>query len=71
MSLRADLARILDFVAGMQAIDTRGVEPLGHPLDAVQRLRADAVTESNQRESLQAPATVVENGVYLVPQVIE
>jgi len=55
----------------MSAVDTRGVTPMAHPLDAQQRLRADEVTEINQREQLQANAPQVEAGLFLVPQVIE
>ena len=55
----------------MQAVDTDGVEPLAHPLEATQRLRADAVTEENRREAYQAIAPAVEDGLYLVPKVIE
>ena len=55
----------------MQAVDTTGIEPLAHPLEASQRLRADVVTESNHREAYQSIAPAVENGLYLVPKVIE
>ncbi len=65
------IANILTLVDQLQAIDTDGVEPMANPLDAVQRLRADAVTEANQRELFQAIAPAVENGLYLVPKVIE
>jgi len=65
------LSRILDFVAQMNVIDTAGVEPLAHPLDLVARLRPDQVTESDQRENLQAGAPSTADGLYLVPQVIE
>ncbi len=44
---------------------------MAHPLDAVQRLRADEVTESDQREQFQRIAPATENGLYLVPKVIE
>ena len=44
---------------------------MANPLDATQRLRADEVTEANQREAFQAIAPAVENGLYLVPRVIE
>jgi aspartyl-tRNA(Asn)/glutamyl-tRNA(Gln) amidotransferase subunit C len=44
---------------------------MAHPLDAVQRLRSDLVTEENQRELLQSVAPAVENGLFLVPKVIE
>lgn len=66
-----NLNNILDLVAQMQAVDTDNVEPMAHPMDAVQRLRADEVTETNQREALQAVAPNVEEGLFLVPKVIE
>ncbi|MDL2424813.1 Asp-tRNA(Asn)/Glu-tRNA(Gln) amidotransferase subunit GatC, partial [Pseudomonas sp. BAgro211] len=62
---------ILGLIDAMQAVDTHGVEPLAHPLEATQRLRADAVTEENRREAYQAIAPAVEDGLYLVPKVIE
>ncbi|SDJ47911.1 aspartyl/glutamyl-tRNA(Asn/Gln) amidotransferase subunit C [Pseudomonas delhiensis] len=67
----ATLNNILGLIDQMQAVDTDGVEPLAHPLEATQRLRADVVTESNQREAYQAIAPAVEDGLYLVPKVIE
>lgn len=65
------LNSILELVDKMQAVDTTDVEPLANPLDAVQRLRADIVTETNQREALQANAPSTEDGLFLVPKVIE
>ncbi|TBV04083.1 Asp-tRNA(Asn)/Glu-tRNA(Gln) amidotransferase subunit GatC [Phytopseudomonas dryadis] len=65
------LNSILGLVDQMQAVDTDGVEPLAHPLETTQRLRADAVTEENRREAYQAIAPAVESGLYLVPKVIE
>ncbi|AGI22941.1 Asp-tRNA(Asn)/Glu-tRNA(Gln) amidotransferase subunit GatC [Pseudomonas sp. PDM23] len=65
------LNNILGLIDAMQAVDTDGVEPLAHPLEATQRLRADAVTEENRREAYQAIAPAVEDGLYLVPKVIE
>jgi len=62
---------ILDLMNQLQAADTNGVEPMAHPLDAVQRLRPDEITEENQRDALQTTASITENGLYLVPQVIE
>lgn len=62
---------ILAMVDKMQAVDTTNIEPMANPLDAVQRLREDIVTETNQRENFQAIAPMVENGLYLVPKVIE
>jgi aspartyl-tRNA(Asn)/glutamyl-tRNA(Gln) amidotransferase subunit C len=66
-----NLSNILDLVEQMNAIDTDSVSPMAHPLDATQRLRVDEVTESNQREHFQEIAPSVEDGLYLVPKVIE
>tara|TARA_R110000868_G_scaffold8205_9_gene42871 strand:+ start:48130 stop:48549 length:420 start_codon:yes stop_codon:yes gene_type:complete len=65
------MTSILDLIEQMQAVDTKAVEPMAHPLDATQRLRADIVTETNEREKLQTLAPATEAGLYLVPQVIE
>ena len=65
------LSRILAFVAQMNTIDTTGIEPLAHPLELSARLRADVVTETDQRERFQSIAPQVEQGLYLVPKVIE
>ncbi|MGL4565303.1 MAG: Asp-tRNA(Asn)/Glu-tRNA(Gln) amidotransferase subunit GatC [Halioglobus sp.] len=65
------ITEILGMVDQLQAVDTRDVEPMANPLDAVQRLRPDIVTEQNQREAFQAIAPAVENGLYLVPRVVE
>ncbi|BAN46741.1 Asp-tRNA(Asn)/Glu-tRNA(Gln) amidotransferase subunit GatC [Metapseudomonas resinovorans] len=65
------LNNILGLVDAMQAVDTDGIEPMAHPLDATQRLRADRVSEDNRRDAYQAIAPAVENGLYLVPKVIE
>ncbi len=62
---------IIALVDQLQAVDTTNVEPMAHPLDTVQRLRHDEVTESNQREAFQAIAPSAEAGLYLVPKVIE
>lgn len=66
-----ELSGILDMVAALEAAATDDAAPMAHPLDLHARLRADAVTENNQREAFQAIAPAVENGVYLVPKVIE
>jgi len=66
-----NLSNIIDLVEQMNAVDTEGVVPMSHPMDAVQRLREDKVTESDKRETFQAIAPKTENGLYLVPQVIE
>jgi len=70
-ALVKDLSNILDLVAQMDAVDTGQVEPMAHPTDMAQRLRPDVVTETDQREALQANAPAVENGLFLVPKVIE
>lgn len=62
---------ILQLIDQMQAIDTSDVEPLAHATNASQRLREDVVTESDQRDALQAIAPSVEGGLYRVPKVIE
>ena len=67
----ADLSNILELVEQMNAVDTSGVTPMSHPLDAVQRLREDVVTEIDRREQFQAIAPLTEDGLYLVPKVIE
>ena len=67
----AQLNGIFQLIAEMQAVDTRGVEPMSHALDLVQRLRDDAVTEGDQRAQLQPLAPQVEGGLYIVPKVIE
>jgi aspartyl-tRNA(Asn)/glutamyl-tRNA(Gln) amidotransferase subunit C len=55
----------------MQAVDTSAVSPMSHAQDVTQRLREDAVTETDQRELFQSIAPQVEAGLYLVPKVIE
>ena len=62
---------ILAMVDKMQAVDSADIEPMANPLDAVQRLRKDTVTETNQRDSFQAIAPDADQGLYLVPKVIE
>ncbi|MFO7594542.1 MAG: Asp-tRNA(Asn)/Glu-tRNA(Gln) amidotransferase subunit GatC [Pseudomonadota bacterium] len=66
-----NLSSILTLVEQMGAVDTGGVEPMAHPLEMAQRLREDVVTEENRREHFQAHAPAVENGLFLVPKVIE
>ena len=69
--LGRDLSNILDLVAQMDAVDTSGVEPMAHPLEMAQRLRPDVVSETDHRDDYQAVAPETENGLYLVPKVIE
>lgn len=66
-----ELGGVLDLVEQMNAVNTREVPPMAHPLNAMQRLREDKVSESDQRDQLQQGAPAVEAGLYLVPRVIE
>ena len=66
-----ELSQVLDLVDQLNQIDTDDIVPMAHPTDAVQRLREDKVTEGNQREKFQAIAPQAEEGLYLVPRVIE
>jgi aspartyl-tRNA(Asn)/glutamyl-tRNA(Gln) amidotransferase subunit C len=65
------LSRIVDFVDQLSQADTENVVPMAHPLNEAQRLREDVVTEPNDREHVQENAASVEDGLYLVPKVIE
>lgn len=66
-----DISGILDFVEQLSAVDTSEVVPMAHPLDHVQPLRPDRVTEKDHRDYFQLQAPKVEAGLYLVPKVIE
>ncbi|MBK1617172.1 Asp-tRNA(Asn)/Glu-tRNA(Gln) amidotransferase subunit GatC [Lamprobacter modestohalophilus] len=66
-----ELSSILNLVEQMSAIDTTGVEPMAHPLHMAQRLRPDQVTETDNRDQFQQIAPQTEDGLYLVPKVIE
>ena len=74
-TLLTQLNGFFGIVEAMGAVDTRGVEPLYTPLSAVQsvtlRLRDDVVTEADERERNQRSAPAVDNGLFLVPKVIE
>ncbi len=65
------LSRIVDFVDQLAQAPTEDVVPMAHPMNESQRLRADAVTESDERDRFQRNATAVVDGYYLVPKVIE
>lgn len=72
----AKLNDIFALVEQMKAVDTAGIEPLSHPVaawqdDLAMRLREDKVTEANRRDDYQQPAPMVQDGLYLVPKVIE
>ncbi len=73
--LLGQMNAFFDIVEQMRAVDTTGIEPLSHPVAAIQdislRLREDVASEPNQREANQKNAPAVENGLFLVPKVIE
>jgi aspartyl/glutamyl-tRNA(Asn/Gln) amidotransferase, C subunit len=62
---------VFALIEEMRAVDVADIEPMSHGIDVVQRLRDDRVTETDQRAAFQAIAPQVENGLYLVPKVIE
>ena len=68
---RSQLSSMLGLIEQLQSIDTTGVEPMAHATDLVLRLRDDAVTETDHRAAYQSVAPAVEDGLYLVPKVIE
>ncbi len=70
-ALQQELNGILAMVDRMQAVDTKGIEPMSHPQQAMQRLRDDEVREPDLREKYQEAAPATEDGLYLVPKVIE
>ncbi len=70
-TLQGDLNGILSMIETMQAVDTRGIEPMAHTVDMHARLRADEVTETDRHVEFQALSGQTEDGLYLVPRVIE
>jgi aspartyl-tRNA(Asn)/glutamyl-tRNA(Gln) amidotransferase subunit C len=66
-----DLNGVLGLMTQMAELDTTGIKPMAHPMDQVQRLRMDIVTETNQRNYFQTIAPQTEEGLFLVPKVIE
>ena len=68
---QAKLNGIFGLIEEMQAVNTDGVEPMSHPQELAQRLREDAVSETDRRDAYQAIAPQTEAGLYLVPKVIE
>jgi aspartyl-tRNA(Asn)/glutamyl-tRNA(Gln) amidotransferase subunit C len=68
---KQDLSRILEFVEQMNQADVENIEPMAHPQDMMQSLRVDEITEINQREKFQQIAPATQDGLYLVPKVIE
>ena len=65
------LNNILGLIDDLQAVNTQGIQPLAHAVDVTQPLRPDVITESNQRDNYQQIAPAVQDGLYLVPKVIE
>ena len=70
-ALLVKLNQLFDIIEQLRAVDTSGVVPMTHPQATALRQRDDVVTESDQREANQANAPAVENGLYLVPRVVE
>ncbi|MDR3427278.1 MULTISPECIES: Asp-tRNA(Asn)/Glu-tRNA(Gln) amidotransferase subunit GatC [Silvimonas] len=71
VATQTQLNRILGLIEEMRAIDTSGIEPMAHAQDVHLRLREDVATAANRREAFQSIAPAVENGLYLVPKVLE
>ncbi len=71
IACQTDLEQIIEMVDAMNRVDTDGVEPLSHPLDAVQRLRVDQVTEQINPDKFQQLAPQARDGLYLVPRVLD
>jgi len=69
--VRGKLDGIFELIGRMRTVDTEGVEPMSHALDAVLPVRDDRVTETNRRDDYLRVAPAVEAGLYLVPKVIE
>ena len=70
-AVRGQLNGIFGLIEQLQAADTEGVEPMSHPGETALRLREDAVAEADRRQVYQAVAPQVDQGLYLVPKVIE
>ena len=71
VDVRAKLDSIFDLIGRMRAVDTAGIVPMSHAQDVTLPLREDIVTETDRRELYQSVAPAVQNGLYLVPKVIE
>ena len=69
--IESRITEILRLIDQMQSVDTNSIIPMSHPLDGKQILRSDMVSEENNRDELQKLAPKVENGLFLVPKVIE
>jgi aspartyl-tRNA(Asn)/glutamyl-tRNA(Gln) amidotransferase subunit C len=69
--VRTKLTAIFGVLDALAAIDTEGIEPMAHAQDVALPLREDAVTETDRRDDYQKVAPAVQDGLYLVPRVIE
>ena len=69
--IESRITEILNLINQMQSVDTDAILPMSHPLDGKQILRSDMVSEINNREELQKLAPKIEDGLFLVPKVIE
>ncbi len=67
----ASLSQILALIEEMNAVDTSSIEPMAHPQDVGLRLREDTVTETDRRAEFQEIAPATEDGLYVVPKVVE
>jgi aspartyl-tRNA(Asn)/glutamyl-tRNA(Gln) amidotransferase subunit C len=70
-SYAKDLSGMLDLMTQMSELNTEAVEPMAHPMDQAQRLRPDKITEENNRDKFMSIAPQTEDGLFLVPKVIE
>jgi aspartyl-tRNA(Asn)/glutamyl-tRNA(Gln) amidotransferase subunit C len=71
VDVRAKLDSIFDLIGRMRAVDTTGIVPMSHAQDVTLPLREDIVTETDRHELYQSGAPAVQDGLYLVPKVIE
>ena len=70
-SYAKDLSGMLDLMTQMSELNTEAVEPMAHPMDQAQRLRPDKITEETNRDKFMSIAPQTEDGLFLVPKVIE
>jgi len=70
-AIAASLDSVVEMINHINEVDTDNINPMANPMDAIQRLRADVVTESSNKEKLLSMAQQVDNDYYLVPTVVE
>ena len=75
LALQTQLNGVFGLIDALQAVDTKGVEPLAHPLDVIQHmsqpLREDRIVGTDDRVANMANAPAQENGLFLVPKVLD